>query len=54
MQLQGKRDNFAILRHIALNLIRQEHTSKRSIKGKRLKATWSDGYLPPVLTDLLN
>jgi predicted transposase YbfD/YdcC len=54
MRKDNSPHNFAILRHIALNLIRQEHTSKRSIKGKRLKAAWSDDYLQAVLGGLLN
>ena len=37
-------ENFAVLRHIALNLIRQEKSSKRSVKGRRLKAGWDNSY----------
>lgn len=41
--------NFAVLRHIAVNLIRQ-HQGKGSIKTKRLKAGWDDKFLLAVLT----
>lgn len=41
--------NFAILRHIALNLLNQENTVKTVIKNKRLKAGWDNEYLAKVI-----
>lgn len=42
-------ENFAILRHIALNLLRREKSSKRSLKNKRFKCALSTQYLEKVL-----
>ncbi|WP_455289767.1 ISAs1 family transposase, partial [Cupriavidus necator] len=38
-------ENFAILRRISLNLIKQETSSKKSMNSKRLKAGWCTDYL---------
>lgn len=48
-RLGNSAQNFAVLRHIALNLLKQEKSLKLSLKTKRHKAGWSEAYLFKVL-----
>ncbi len=41
--------NFSVLNRIALNMLKQDKTSKRGIKGKRLNAAWDHPYLLKLL-----
>ncbi len=42
-------ENFAVLRHIALNLLRQQPFKRASIKGRRKMAGWDHAFLLRVL-----
>ena len=43
-------ENFAMMRHIAVNLLKREKTSKVGVKIERNKAGWDTNYLLKVLT----
>ena len=42
-------ENFSIIRHIALSMLKKEKTSKVGIKIKRNKAGWDNRYLAQIL-----
>jgi predicted transposase YbfD/YdcC len=46
-------ENLAVLRHITLNLLRQETSSRVGIHAKRLKAGWDNTYLQRVLDGVI-
>jgi predicted transposase YbfD/YdcC len=43
-------ENFGILRHMAINLLKREKSLKGGIQTKRLKAAWDHDYLLKILT----
>ncbi len=44
-------ENLAIIRHMALNLLRKDRTSKTSIKARRKLADWENDYLLSILSN---
>ena len=44
-------ENLALIRHIALNLLRQDTSTKAGTKAKRLKAGWDNDYLLGILAN---
>ncbi len=44
-------ENFATLRHIALNHLKREPTTKRGVKARLRKAAWDEEYLLKVLAN---
>jgi hypothetical protein len=46
--------NFAMIRHIKLNLLIEKKTSKAGARNKRLRAGWDDDYLTKLLAVAVN
>jgi predicted transposase YbfD/YdcC len=42
-------ENLALLRHMALNLLKNEKSAKGGIHAKRLQAGWNNDYLLTIL-----
>ncbi len=42
-------ENFAVVRHIALNLLKKDTSLKQDIAGKRKRAGWDIHYLEKLL-----
>ena len=42
-------ENLTMLQHLAVSMVKQEKTSKRSVNGKRLRAGWDNDYLQRVI-----
>ena len=42
-------ENFSLLRHIAINAVKQEKTAKLGVKNKQLKAGWDEAGLARIL-----
>jgi len=42
-------ENFAVMRHFAINLLKQDKLTKLGVKNKRLKAGWDDEYRADLL-----
>ena len=41
--------NYSIILKMALNLLKNDKTTKQGIQGKRLKAAWNENYLRKVM-----
>src|SRR5919112_431853 len=41
--------NFALLRKIALNLVARDRSTQTSLRGKRKRAAWEDGYMLQII-----
>ncbi len=43
-------ENLVVVRHLALNVLKQENSLKCGISAKQKRAGWDNGYLEKLLT----
>jgi predicted transposase YbfD/YdcC len=48
-RIDNTAQNLTVIRHITLNMLRQETSLKKSIRQKRLRAGWDDAYMLKVV-----
>lgn len=51
VRMKNGPENLAVMRHIALNLLKAEGSAKVGVKARRHKAGWDNEYLARVLTN---
>jgi hypothetical protein len=44
--------NMTVMRHMAVNIVKNDKTSKTSLRGRRLKAGWDNWYLVKLLSKI--
>lgn len=49
VRVRNAAENLAVIRHISLNMLRQESSLKVGLKAKRRKAGWDERYLAKIL-----
>jgi predicted transposase YbfD/YdcC len=49
LRIGNAAQNLAVIRHMSLNMLRQETSYKKSVRQKRLRAGWDDTYMLKVL-----
>ena len=49
MRKDNSAENFAVIRHIALNLYKSFQNSKLSLKAKRFKCSFDDNFLCDII-----
>lgn len=48
-RIENSAQNFSLITKIGLNILKNDTSTKIGIKGKRLKAGWSNSYLEKLL-----
>ncbi|MEE8057653.1 MAG: hypothetical protein V3T17_07460 [Pseudomonadales bacterium] len=49
MRKGHSQENFVVMRHVVLNLFKNDKSFKLGVKNKRLRAGWDERYLAKLL-----